>query len=253
MRPVKLFLLSLVIAVSAVAQSQPQFEQVLAPFETMQFGGLLGSQWRAELWIRNDANQTVNLFPETCVWILGPEPCLIRYDVPARSTVRADIVYSSADAPGVFMYVPADRVNDIHFDLRIGEGASTGTTIPVVRVRDMPIRKATLLNVPLQFGRRLNLRLYTMHRGPERGDFVVRMYGDPGDLLLGERTFALSMPTDPVLNVIPQVIDGTSALRGLIADRVRIVIERPYSDTPFWPMLTITDSATQHVTVVTPR
>ena len=260
MRPVKLFLLSLVIAVSAVAQSQPQYEQVLAPFDTMQFGGLAGSQWRAELWVRNDSDQAVNLFPETCYWIGGPEVCQTRIDVSARSTVIADVAHTSADRPGVFLYVPSGRVSDVSFNLRIRDlthaADSYGTEIPVVRVTDFPRRRATLLNVPMQFGTRIHLRVYM----PDliSSQFVVRIYADPGDILLRERTFSLlPQPTDPPSPLLfAPVIDLSAAFGGLIADRVRVVIERESGATgadSFWPMLTITNNRSNHVTVVTPR
>ena len=260
MRPVKLFLLSLVLAVSAVAQSQPQYEQVLAPFDTMQFGGLLGTQWRAELWVRNDGNQAVNLFPETCYWLGRPETCLTRIDIPARSTVLADVAATTADQPGVFLYVPSERVKDVSFHLRIREltraSESFGTSIPVVPVSDFPRDRATLLNVPMQFGNRIHLRVYTPDAASSR--FIVRIYADPGDVLLKERTFVHALPTDPPapLHWAP-MIDVSAAFGGLIADRVRVVIERePLTVGPtnsFWPMLTITNGRSNHVTVVTPR
>ena len=260
MRPVKLFLLSLVIAVSAVAQSQPQYEQVLAPFDTMQFAGLHGTQWRAELWIRNDSDQAVNLFPETCYWMGRPEPCTTRIVIPARSTVLSDAAYTPATQPGVFFYVPNDRVKDISLSLRIRElthaSDSFGTSIPVVSVSDFPKGRATLLNVPMQFGTRIHLRVYTPEFVSSR--FIVRIYADPGDILLGERTFVHALPTDPPspLHFAP-MIDLSSAFAGLIADRVRVVIEReglqPGATNSFWPMLTITNNRSNHVTVVTPR
>jgi hypothetical protein len=236
------------LTVPLFAQST-EFEQVLAPFDTMSFGGLLGSQWAAELWVRNDSAQPVNLFPERCVHIGGEFPCTRRIDVPARTTMRLDTAYTTAGSPGVFLYVPRARVNDVHFNLRIRGGANVGTEIPVVREREWRTGKANLLNVPLQFGSRLNLRVYTLDA--PGGNFTVRMYGDPGDVLLSERKFAIPMPAlESFPPVFAFVNDLSSALRGLVADRVRVEIEVD-GGRNLWPLLTITDNATQHVTVVT--
>lgn len=236
------------LSVPLFAQST-EFEQVLAPFDTMSFGGLLGSQWAAELWVRNDSAVAVNLFPTTCGGFGGPHPCTTRIDVPARTTMRLDVANTSADHPGVFLYVPRDRVNDVHFNLRIRGGLNVGTEIPIVRERDWKTGKATLLNVPLQFGTRVHLRVYTTF--PAGGIQKVRVYGDPGNILLVEREFHGPMPTDPpVPPLFAPMFDLSAALSGFVADRVRVEIENP---TPFWPLLTITDNRTQHVTVVSPQ
>ena len=225
----------------------------------MSFGGLLGTQWSAELWIRNDSDQSVNLFPERCFFIGLEHPCSFRYDVPARSTVLANLANTTADSPGVFLYVPRDRVREVHFNLRIREltkaADSYGTQIPVVRVRDFPTGTATLLNVPLQFGARLNLRVYT----PDdfSSEFVVRLFADPSGLPLGERKFPgpRPRPTDPIFPMLfAPDINLSAAFAGLVADRVRVVVERTFpAGQPFWPMLTITNNRTNSVTVVTPQ
>ena len=195
------FALALFASTSQSANcAEPVFEQVLVPFDTAVFPGQFGALWSAELWVRNDGEQPVNLFPEKCSFIGLEAPCTTRIDIPARSTTLVDVLKrASPSMPGIFLYVPQDRVADLQFNLRIQDlsklSQSAGTEIQVVRQRDYRTGRTNLLNVPLREGFRPTLRVYSPYLGPQ-SQFIVRVYRDPGDDLLLERTYTESLPTD---------------------------------------------------------
>ncbi len=254
MRP--LILVLLLLPTLAFAQQIPQYEQILVPFDTMTLESG-GARWHAELWVRNDGTSSINLVPEVCYSFGQPGPCARRIDVPAGQTVLLDVFPpSNAEFPGVLFYVPRGRSGDVTFNLRIRDlnrGADAiGTEIPVIREDDLKTGTATLINVPLSQTGRVNLRLYVPDPA---GGFTVRLYGEPGDRLLGQRSYVLGLPTDPPYPLfIPITIDASDIFRGWIADRVRVTVERTIgADRPFWPLLTITNQRNNQITVVSPQ
>ncbi|HUP49002.1 MAG TPA: hypothetical protein VNA04_09470 [Thermoanaerobaculia bacterium] len=245
-------LLTLLAAITPGARAQTQYEQVLVPFDsaTLATGG---ARWFAELWVRNDGPEPVNLFPGECFFIGLETPCTRRIDVPAGRTVLLDLQEDRADRPGVFLYVPRDRLDDVHFSLRVRDlsrgGDQIGTEIPVVRQSEIRNGVRTLLNVPLQLNGRLTLRLYT----PEApgAQFIVRVFAEPTGDLIAQRTFQHGGATDPPSPAVaPLTIDASSIFQGWVADRVRVTIE---STRPYWPLLTITNVRNKQITTVTPH
>jgi len=240
----------------------PGFEQVLVPFDTATIPGQFGTRWSAELWVRNDAERPVNLFPERCSFIGLEGPCPKRIDVPGNTTTLLDVLaFTYGDrAPGVLLYIPQDRIGDIYFNLRIRDLSkqleSAGTEVPIVREAELRTGRTTLLNVPLKAGSRANLRVYSPDLFGAR--FVVRVYRQSTDELLVDRAFSEGFPTDPPFPpLVPATFDFSAALHdaGFAGGGgVRVVIEpiRP-GGTRFWPLLGITDNVTQEVTFITPQ
>ncbi|HUP48096.1 MAG TPA: hypothetical protein VNA04_04825, partial [Thermoanaerobaculia bacterium] len=233
--------------------AQTQYEQVLVPFDsaTLATGG---ARWFAELWVRNDGPEPVNLFPEKCFFIGLEGPCNRRIDVPAGTTRLIDVQPDSLTDPGVYLYVPSTRSADVHFSLRVrdlNQGLEQiGTEVPVARGSDVRSGRRTLLNVPLQPHGRVMLRLYT---APQNlgSSFMVRVYAEPSGDLLTQRTFILIGPTDPPVPAsAPRTIDASSIFQGWVVDRVRVTIE---GTSPYWPLLTITNVRNNQITTVTPH
>lgn len=237
------------------------YEQVLVPFDTMQLPGQHGSVWFAELFVRNDSNEPVNLFPEHCFWIGSEVPCGHRIDVPAETSMLVDTLdHDSASRPGVLLYVPEGNVGDIHFNLRVGDASrqseNAGTEIPIVRERNLLSGTATMLNVPISEGFRVRLRVYVVDEAGAA--FVVRVFREGTNELLASYGSSMHFPTDPPFPPrTPATFDLTPALaeiRPADASRVRITIERTWPQgLPFWPLLSVTNDITQQITVITPQ
>lgn len=239
----------------------PGFEQVLVPFDTATIPGQFGTRWSAELWVRNDAEQPVNLFPERCSFIGREGPCRRRIDVPGNTTALLDVMEMTSDRwPGVLLYIPQDRIGDVYFNLRIRDLSkqleSAGTEVPIVREAELRTGRTALLNVTLEAGFRANLRVYS----PDLfgAQFVVRVYRQSTDELLVDRAFSEMLPTDaPFPPLVPATFDLSAALdEAALAggDRVRVSIERTWpAGARFWPLLGITNNLTQEVRFVTPQ
>lgn len=248
-------ILALVVTVPLSAQPQPDFEQILVPFDTMTLPSGNGD-WRAELWVRNESARPVNVWAEECSWLGQPASCGRRVDIPSGRTMLLDLFESAnAEFPGVVLYVRRERSADVTFNLRVRDlnrGLDDiGTELPVVREAEMKTGTTTLINVPLQPNGRVNLRLYAPDPA---ASFVVRMYAEPSGDLLAERTYVAVHPTDPPFpTIIPVTIDASSVFRGWIVDRVRVTVERTSSSQPYWPLLTITNRRNNQITTVTPQ
>ena len=245
-------LLALLLLPSFAFAQQPQYEQILVPFDsvTLQTGG---ARWHADFWVRNDTAQQVNLFPERCSFIGLDAPCTMKILVPPLQTVRLDL---QEQFSGVFVYVRSDLKDDVHFNLRIRDaerGADQiGTEIPVVRQSEMKTAKATIINVPLLPNGKVDLRIYTDAPGAQ-ASFRVRLLAEPSGHLLAERVYQFLGPTDPPTPpVVPAVVDASSIFRSWIADLVRVEIQSAV-ETRFWPLLTITTQRNNQITVVSPQ
>jgi hypothetical protein len=245
-------------ATSLAAADDTLFEQVLVPFDTQTITGV-NTIWTAELRVRNDGDQPINLFPEKCFFLGREFPCFQRADVPARTTILLDQIKPDYATPAaIFLYVPKARAADVSFNLRVAAaGDPIGTEIPVVRERNYRTGRTTLLNIPLGAGSRPSLRIYSPILLSHV--FRVRIYRDPGDVLILERSFELIVPTDPPIPaVVPIMVDASSALADASLQnpgRVRVTIEQsfPQSALPYWPLATITDNATQRIIAITPQ
>ncbi|MGZ8867023.1 MAG: hypothetical protein ACXW2P_01675 [Thermoanaerobaculia bacterium] len=252
MRPL---LLALLLLPSLAFAQQPQYEQILVPFDSVSLE-VPGARWHADLWVRNDTAQQVNLFPERCFFIGLEAPCTTKILVPAQRTVRLDLLSGfSPQRPGVFLYVRSDLKDDIQFSLRVRDadrGADQiGTEIPIARPSDLETTKATLINVPLLPTGKVDLRIYMFDAPHAR--FTVRLFAEPSGDRLAERQYQWIGVTDaPVPAVMPVVVDASSIFRAWIVDQVRVVIESD-AGVRFWPLLTITNRRNNQITVVRPQ
>lgn len=253
-----LFVGMLFLAVSAVADP-PGYVQILAPFDTVTLGDH-AARWSAELRVRNSSDEPINLFPETCSWIGREEPCTWRIDVPPQTVMILDVVPNlGRAAPGILLYVPTDRVDDVQFDLRVRALANSidpvGTPVPVVRSSNYHVGRTTFINVPVGPGLRGSLRVF----GPDHAaeNFRVRVLSEPDGELLFDRHYFRPAPTDPVFPARgPMTFDYSEALAAAASDAggmktVTVVIERGFgSARPYWPMISVVDAANR-VTILT--
>lgn len=233
----------------------PVFEQVLAPFDTMRIPGA-GTTWTAELRARNDGDQPVSLFPETCISIGGRFPCNVHIDIPAHTTKLLDLADERGAPGGAMLYVPQGRSAEVSFNLRIGAlGDPVGVEIPVIRQRNYRLGTTTLLHVPLgDPGIRSALRVYAPDMFGR--EITVRVYRESDDALIAQRTFFFNFPTDPpVPTQFPALLDVSAVLAeaGLQKPGSSRVVIDVAGATYYWPLLTVTDNVTQRVMTITPQ
>lgn len=247
------------VTTTAMAQLTQQFEQVLVPFDTAIFPGQ-AAVWSAELRVRNGSDVAVNLFPEQCFSIGMPFPCDRRIDIPPRSSVVLDVLpRTTPEHPGVFLYVPTDRKEDVQFDLRVRdlsrEADSVGASVPVVRSPNYRKGRTTLINVPLQSDVRATLRVYIPDL--QFATFRVTVYDEATGELLVDHRYSQAFPTDPPIPpVTPWTFDFSDALAAAEASgaqAVAVSIERLQPDLSYWPMISITSNATNRVIILAPN
>jgi hypothetical protein len=226
----------------------PEREMVLVPFETAVVQGAGGAIWSSELRVRSSATTTVNLFPETCSWIGAEFPCHLRIDVAPGQTQLLDLASSSPAPSAIFLYVPLEQRDDIHFTLTVRNASSAdvvGTTIPVVPLSRF-VSQATIVGIPVGVGLRHTLRVYDS-AFPSGSRFLVTVVDDTTNQPLVARQYETRLPVDPPSPPLSAATyDFSDILFGLassVPKHVSVMIERsvPSPGWKFWPMVSVTD------------
>jgi hypothetical protein len=264
---------------SAVATAAEN--RVLVPiFISAPIPGAFGSVWTTELTARNDSDRGVEVGPLTGCAI--PEGCgTFR---PPHSTFR--IGMSSLPNPNAGVFLRVDDPDAITFQLRVQDlsrqSETWGTSIPVVRERDVHTTPLRLIDIPVGSGFRSALRVY--HFDPiqdlPQAAVRVRIYD-----MCGVGQFDHDCPTAPLAEAI-LVLKKESQIENnpnfpnfsMIGDlraafpqlgnvepidipavnyhrpaAVRLEIEPLTPNLRFWAFVSVTNNETQHVTVITPQ
>ena len=269
---------------SANAQGQPPYERVLVPVViTQPVAGAHGSQWMTELVMRNESDQAVDITiapysgcVASCQWT---QPhTLLRLGFPAANPNA-----------GIFLYVGSAGIGKVTFALRVQDTtrqANTwGTSVSVVRPKDVFSGKLQLLNIPVSDKFRAALRVYDFDTSiPDAAAVVrVRIYDMCGigrfdntvpfpcnDPPLVDTNLSLppsgpeqsfTNPSYPGFAMVGDLMSAFPQLAGLAArpgdvtgiPRVRIDIDPITPALRFWAFASVTNNETQHVTVITPN
>ena len=102
---------------------------------------------------------------------------------------------------------------------------------------------------------RASLRIYTPSHYVEN-EFVVHVFTEPEGAEIVRRELRIALPTDAgAPPFVPSLFDFSGALADASLQnpgRVRVVIDSVWPpNLRYWPLLTVTDNATQRVLVVT--
>ncbi|HEV2721999.1 MAG TPA: hypothetical protein VG323_18405 [Thermoanaerobaculia bacterium] len=223
-------------------------EKVLVPIAADLVPGANGTRWSTELWVRNDADHAVPIDPEYCSFIGSWHPCSEPVTrIAANSTVqltgRGDAQY-----PYALLFPPLQDADSLHYSIVVRE-LSTGqmAAVPAVRDRDRRTGRTVFPAVPNDAGHRAALRLYS-----GANTITVSIVDSATGTVLEARTIRQFFPTDFDTSLtLVSVADlfVTPELRG--HERLDVIIDTlPYDR--YWALLTLTDNATQQVTVFTP-
>ena len=218
---------------------------ILVPV-AIETAGAFGARWTTDIWVYNDSDEAVNVFPEVCFFIGAAFPCDQSLIVPPHGSARVP----PRGFPEMYLFPPNDVRDRLHFNVRVRDASRSdaGTEIPIVPLSQYRDRRVVLVNVPVNDRLRSVLRIYDQE-SVAGNSIGVRVFDATSGALLTQRdTGFRSIPTDTPNRFSVAFFDllNDPAVRG--HDTVRIEIEE--QDASLWAMLTLTD-ANQHVTVLT--
>jgi hypothetical protein len=218
--------------------------------------------------ITNGADRPVEIFGYD--WAPGgcPIPECVAPPTPPGTTFFPKPLASPL--PGTVLYVDASAAPAVHIGLRLQDlsrqSETWGTEVPVVRDKDLYGTSFELLDVPLTDGFRQLLRLYNVNNTNMATTHArVRFYRlDPAiysltdlsgarfppDALLLEQTVTFAVENFLGYAEIPNIAT-VPALAG--TSRIRIEITPIEPDLRLWGFVSVTNNATQHVTLITPH
>ena len=157
-----------------------------------------------------------------------------------------------------------NTADDVEFSLRFADTARTalngGTDMPVVRERDLRLDSLNLLNVPMTHDYRVLLRLYeTAYRD---STFRIAFYAYDAtsgqQRVLHQEEIGITTPQDGPFRTesgylqydITRLLDTDSTAW---PETIHIEIRPLKPGSRFWAMASVTNNATQLVTLVTPQ
>lgn len=247
-------------ALSAAPQSATELEQILSPFDSGMIRGTRGAAWSVELRVRNETDESLNLFPGPCFSRGNPVACWTRIDVAPRQTTRIDQWLDRFDTQpqGLFLYVPKQHAGRVHFSLflkSLNAADDVGVSVPVVPESEYRTR-AVIAGVPVRADDRRTLRLYE----PTLSDstaFDVTVISEADErIVCQQRILAFGFTDMPHPLVGPRTSHASACLSGDAlkgVDSVTVVVERPAGNrVPFWPMLSVTSNIDDRVSIFVP-
>jgi hypothetical protein len=253
---VRHLILPLLLLLGAVPASAQQ-ARVLVALNTDVVPGAFGSLWETKLTLAN--NSSTPLVVEGA----GPDTCPFPDCAPGPIDPHSSIIPTVRCAAGPrVLYVEASRLPDLAATLRthdVSKDAETwGTVVPVVSEESFRSKTFSLVDVPLVAGFRSTLRIYDVDP-TTAGDVIVRAYRINASNGSNAR--------DELLRTITPVFTASSGNRfcGGVAElhlgdypelvaagRTRLEIVPSDEHKDYWAMVSVTQNATQFVTLITP-
>jgi hypothetical protein len=223
------------------------FERILFPvlFAT---DGANGSRWRSEAVLSNPKPWYV----ENANTLSPLRPCLV-YPCGERLDPERIERYGDGYPRGAVLLVPRPEAPELAFALRIRDvsrqAEGLGTQVPVVRESDFSHGTGvTLLDVPVDPRYRVKLRVYMIEPLPANGrNALLRLRNTVTRATTLTRSFELAPGgrNEPYYAEI-------DLPAGAANERVNIHLDLPL-DATAWAFATVTNNATQQVTIVTPN
>jgi hypothetical protein len=247
-----LIVLATVIPVTAGTDpSVNPYTPILLPIYVFDVPGAYGTSWStAASWYYNPLDRNVSIVPTV----------MSNYSLtPGTGPLLAPV--GTAGSPGTFVGVERDAADEIQFELRLRNTASTdwGTKIPVVRERDFAERRV-VMGVPVVGPFRSALRIYGL---PFQRDGVlqmeesveVRIYDMGQGNLLARRELRLSGRYVPYAHALSLTDDFPEIVPRRTSDTTPPVsVEiRSLGEMKIWGFVTVTSNTTQHVSVISPE
>lgn len=244
--------------------AQDAYESVLLPVYTDgKVSGQHGSEWQTTFWIHNEGGANLLLAPWDCPdnTICLPVFPMTKILQPHESHRGLPVFFRVPNAnPGRMLYV--SRGGNFAANLRLADTSRRaidgGTEIPVVRERDLHSRTLNLLNVPFAGESRILVRIYDVALGSS--SFKVSIYGqDEGlkSVKIYETEVKATTSDTGDFRVQPAYAQVSGFESSIILpvvppEALRVEVTPLSEGSRFWAFASVTNNATQHVTVVTP-
>jgi hypothetical protein len=251
--------LALIAAPSLLLGQATVTEKILLPVVISgQLQGAYGSLWETRLSLLNigTAYLRVDGIANNC----RVPPCVAPFLAPNVTVVVQPDLPDGVIAPGYFLFVDASRDADLAAQLRVQDvsrqSETWGTEIPVIRESEARTSKVELLDIPVDNSFRSLARFYDFD---PLGGHALRLrlfrtepteFPAHDDLVLDTRILlqplAAQGPGYAELSLwnLPQL--PTSG-------RLRLEVIPETEGLRFWAIVSVTDNATQHVTILTPQ
>lgn len=236
------------------AQELSGFDKVLLPVTPGSVEGAFGSRWVTSLTIG------VHGSTSTEIGFRAPGPCQLTcatipiFSLPGGTTTEFSGTSAGDSGRGIFLYLEPSVRSDVTLRVRdtSRSAESFGVSIPVVERSDLYGSAFGLVGIPNDDRFRSTLRVYDF--SPEEpGRVEIRLYrtGSPPekDHLVRSTTHLLSGSPEHLLypgfhqETLPPS-DGTG---------YRIEIQPLDQSTDYWAFVSVTNNATQEVTLILPR
>lgn len=230
------------------------YEARIIPVTGENVPGAYGSLWTTELSIHNGS--TFVLVPRGQFCASGTNCPDVRVEPGETRTLR---VYPGSGGNGTTLYIPKPLAPAVTVALRArnvaGENASWGTEVPVTAERRQVLQ---LLDVPVNDNFRVTLRAYSdvlAHATVKVLPMTSTVPIDQGSFDLTPAVAFHDGFTHPRQLMIDPITDAVRA-SGHSRVRIEVIVFHPLLDPPptdGWAFVTLTNNATQQVTVITPN
>lgn len=256
-------LLSSLVLISAEAsadESTPQYVTYLIPV-FYNGPGSGGSVWETELWIENRGQEPAG---SRIGWYDAPDcrfaaPCPVA--IPARTLYQPPVEYffGRRSLTGLLFYPTEKAASHLWFSLRVRDRAhdasSAGVDVPVVHEKEFRDRELILLNVPTDPRFRSTLRIYALSTKAE--PVQLRYRSMESDDVIAEETVLTSFDQEENSPDFP-LSPSYAELSGMVSTHPSLQMVESYrieidADARMWAFVSLTNSQTGQVTLVTPQ
>lgn len=240
------------------------FEEVLVPVAVSgpPLQGAFGSVWTSELWATNTGRHRVEMFTSYPVCTTGcagkPFPA-----IEPGQTLKVDVPADGVNA-AYLLWLQKGHAKNVTMSLRIRDISRTddnhGTEIPLPRVADFR-SKETLVNVPIDRRSRTTLRVYSDAGNVKTVDVRVEVTSLTGPEILVSRVITLREPIEEP-GLVRQYHTQFATIGDLRAEfpqlpdgnyRIVLTALEPVFIQTLYPLVSVTNNATQMVTAIAPR
>lgn len=239
-------------------------ERALLPITVRDAAGAYGTRWTTELWSRSE-DGPAGFYPFLAPSFCDP-PCPEPAVFPDDSSYQLDFFRTHpGESDGMLLYINKNRLLSTHISLQLNETSGrykfTPLQLPVVRERDFTTRTVHIPGVPAGNGSRVTLRVYGIDPALP-GEVRIRMFSEDPPLpqmIVLDRVISLSaVPLVYQFDVYSfdlrppvAVLDLTPLIPGGLG-RVRMELTPATPKLAIWGFVSLTDNATQAITLRTP-